>query len=86
MTSSLEQRIDQGTGRVSADIVLKNGSYFDLVTGEIIKSDIAICGDTIVGTAESYQGLREIDITGRIVVPGFIDTHLHIESSLVTPH
>ena len=84
--SSLENRIDQGTGRTPADIVLKNGRFFDLVTGELVASDIAICGDTIVGTGEVYEGREEIDISGRIVVPGFIDTHLHIESSLVTPH
>ncbi|WP_288425738.1 adenine deaminase [uncultured Agrobacterium sp.] len=86
MTSELERRIDQGTGREKADIVLKGGRFFDLVTGELVASDIAICGDTIVGTGEKYHGVEEIDITGRIVVPGFIDTHLHIESSLVTPH
>ena len=86
MTSRLEDRIDQGTGRTRADIVLKGGRFFDLVTGELVASDIAICGDTIVGTCEAYEGAEEIDITGRIVVPGFIDTHLHIESSLVTPH
>ena len=83
---SLENRIDQGVGRVPADIVLKNGRYFDLVTGELVSSDIAICGDTIVGTGDSYEGREVIDLSGRIVVPGFIDTHLHIESSLVTPH
>ncbi len=85
MVSSLERRIDQGTGREKADIVLKGGHFFDLVTGELVASDIAICGDTVVGTCGDYQGEIEIDISGRIVVPGFIDTHLHIESSLVTP-
>jgi adenine deaminase len=84
--SELERRIDQGTGREPADIVLKNGRFFDLVTGELVASDIAICGDTIVGTCGEYNGKRVIDIAGKIVVPGFIDTHLHIESSLVTPH
>ncbi|MGV1893326.1 adenine deaminase [Agrobacterium vitis] len=84
--SPLERRIDQGVGRETADIVLKGGRFFDLVTGDLVESDIAICGDTIVGTCGTYQGREEIDITGKIVVPGFIDTHLHIESSLVTPH
>ncbi|THV21332.1 adenine deaminase [Peteryoungia ipomoeae] len=84
--TDLARRIDQGTGRETADIVLKGGRFFDLVTGELVASDIAICGETIVGTIESYEGAEEIDISGRIVVPGFIDTHLHIESSLVTPH
>jgi len=84
--SRLADRIDQGQGKAPADIVLKGGRLFDLVTGELREGDIAICGDTIVGTLEHYDGLEEIDVTGRIVVPGFIDTHLHIESSLVTPH
>lgn len=84
--STLENRIDQGMGRIPADIVLKNGRFFDLVTGDLVSSDIALCGDTIVGTGEAYEGREEIDISGKIVVPGFIDTHLHIESSLVTPH
>lgn len=84
--TDLERRIDQGTGREPADIVLKGGRFFDLVTGELVASDIAICGETIIGTVEHYEGREVIDITGKIVVPGFIDTHLHIESSLVTPH
>lgn len=82
----LEALIDQGVGREPADVVLKGGRFFDLVTGELVASDIAICGDRIVGTGGDYDGRRKIDISGRIVVPGFIDTHLHIESSLVTPH
>jgi adenine deaminase len=84
--SSLEQFIDQGIGREPADVVLKGGRFFDLVTGALIASDIAISGDRIVGTCGDYAGREEIDISGAIVVPGFIDTHLHIESSLVTPH
>lgn len=84
--TELERRIDQGTGRQPADLVLKGGRFFDLVTGELVASDIAISGETIVGTVEDYEGREVIDITDKIVVPGFIDTHLHIESSLVTPH
>ncbi|MEK1896658.1 MAG: adenine deaminase [Rhizobium sp.] len=86
MTAKLERLIDQGTGRLPADIVLKGGRFFDLVTGELVASDIAIAQDRIVGTCGNYDGETEIDISGKIVVPGFIDTHLHIESSLVTPH
>ncbi len=82
----LERMIDQGAGREAADIVLKGGRFLDLVTGELVESDIAICEDRIIGTFGTYSGKREIDISGRIVVPGFIDTHLHIESSHVTPH
>jgi adenine deaminase len=82
----LSDRIDQGRGAVPADVVLKGGRVFDLVTGDLVETDVAVCGDTIVGVFGTYAGQREIDVTGRILVPGFIDTHLHIESSLVTPH
>ncbi len=84
--ASLSDRIDQGRGLVPADLVLKGGRVFDLVTGELVETDVAICGDTIVGVFGSYSGRREIDVAGRVLVPGFIDTHLHVESSLVTPH
>lgn len=83
--AALADRIAQGKGDQPADLVLKGGRIFDLITGELIETDVAICGDTIVGTFGSYDGKREIDVSGRILVPGFIDTHLHIESSLVTP-
>jgi adenine deaminase len=65
--------------------LLKGGRFFDLVTGELVASDIAICGDRIVGTCGDYRGVREIDVTGRVIVPGFVDSHLHVESSLLTP-
>ena len=83
--TGLRQAIASGRGGEPADLVLKGGQFFDLVTGALVAGDIAICGDRIVGTTASYTGKREIDISGRIVVPGFIDTHLHVESSLVTP-
>lgn len=83
--ASLSDRIDQGRGVTPADLVLKGGRVLDLITGDLVETDVAICGDTIVGVFGSYQGRREIDMGGRILVPGFIDTHLHIESSLVTP-
>jgi adenine deaminase len=86
MKEFLKRAIRQGRGQEPADLVLKNGSFYDLVSGRVIASDIAICGDRIVATHGTFKGVREIDIAGKIVVPGFIDTHLHVESSLVTPH
>ena len=83
--ASLARRIAQGRGLEPADLVLKGGRVFDLVTGALVETDVAICGDTIVGTFGSYQGRRVVDVAGKVLVPGFIDTHLHIESSLVTP-
>ncbi|MEQ5871368.1 adenine deaminase [Sagittula sp. NFXS13] len=83
--STLETRIAQGKGDAPADKVLRGGKIFDLMTGELLDGDIAICGDTIVGIMDTYDAAEVIDVTGLILVPGFIDTHLHIESSLVTP-
>ena len=86
MTEALVKRIATAHGRAPADIVLKGGRLFDLITGALLEGDVAITGDRIVGTCATYQGRREIDVSGLILVPGFIDTHLHVESSLVTPH
>ena len=81
----LRRAIEQGQGLAKADVVLKGGRIFDLVGGELIKSDVAICNDRIVGTLGEYSGEREIDVRGKVIVPGFIDTHCHVESSLLTP-
>ncbi len=78
----LARAIAQGRGRFRADLALKGGRVFDLVTGELKTGDVAICDDRIVGTQAEYRGYTEIDVSGKIVVPGFIDTHLHVESSL----
>ena len=81
----LARRIAQGRGDEPADLVIRGARLLDLVTGTLADSDIAICGDTIVGIHGRYEGRRTFDASGLIAVPGFIDTHLHIESSLVTP-
>ncbi|HKN28780.1 MAG TPA: adenine deaminase [Roseiarcus sp.] len=81
----LSRAIEQGQGLAKADVVLKGGRVFDLVSGELVRSDVAICCDRIVGTMGEYSGAREIDVRGKIVVSGFIDTHCHVESSLITP-
>lgn len=85
MPEFLARAIDQGRGVALADLVLKGGHVFDLATGTLARADVAICGDRIVGTMGQYRGIREIDVSGKTIVPGFIDTHLHVESSLVTP-
>ncbi|TAJ30215.1 adenine deaminase [Bosea sp. (in: a-proteobacteria)] len=84
-SQTLARRIAQGHGEEPADVVIKGAKLLDLITGGLVDSDIALCGDTIVGTHGRYEGKRIIDASGLVAVPGFIDTHLHIESSLVTP-
>lgn len=86
MTRPLSQLISQGRGDAPADLVLRGAEVWDMVTGARIVGDVAICGDTIVGIGADYDADRVIDVAGKVLVPGFIDTHLHIESSLVTPH
>ena len=83
--NNLREKISQGLAAEKADIVLRGGRVFDLITGDYLEGDVAICGDTIVGTCENYNGKQIIDVKDLILVPGFIDTHLHIESSMVTP-
>ncbi|MBT9244605.1 adenine deaminase [Gemmobacter fulvus] len=82
----LSDLIDQGRGLTPADLVLRGGQVFDLISGALIAGDVAICGGVIVGVFDHYEGREVVDVTGKILVPGFIDTHLHIESSLVTPY
>ena len=83
--AELGRAIDQGTGRADADLVVKDVRLLDVITGGITKTDIAICGDLIVGTHDTYRGKGELDAKGAFAVPGFIDTHMHVESSLMTP-
>jgi len=77
--------IKAGLGETPADLVVRDVRMLDVITGTITETDIAIVGDRIVGTHARYRGATEIDGRGRFAVPGFIDTHLHIESSLITP-
>lgn len=72
-------------GLEPADLVLKNAEVFHVYTGEFILCDIAIADGYIAGTG-SYFGIEEIDMQGRYITPGFIDAHVHIESSMLTPY
>lgn len=71
-------------GKRKAPLVLKNGNIVQVFTNEMIQGDIAISDGTIVGVG-TYEGEQEIDLTGKYVCPGFIDSHLHLESTLVNP-
>ena len=71
-------------GEEKADLVLKNADYVNVFSDEICHGDIAVAEGLVVGMGE-YSGLTEVDVSGKIVAPGFIDAHIHLESSLVSP-
>ena len=81
----LKRRIDQALGRRAADLVIKDTRFLNVATGEIDRGDVAVCDEVIVGTHDEYRGRSEIDGRKLIVVPGFIDAHVHVESSLLSP-
>ena len=76
--------IDVAAGRAPADLVLKNATYVNVFSNELCHGDIAVAEGLIVGMGE-YHGKVEVDVSGKLVLPGFIDAHLHLESSLVSP-
>lgn len=71
-------------GREEADLVLKNAKYLNVFSNEFLCSDIAVANGLIAGVGK-YDGKTEIDVSGKLVLPGFIDAHIHLESSMVTP-
>ena len=76
--------IDVAAGRAPADLVLKNATYVNVFSNELCHGDIAVAEGLIVGMGE-YHGKMEVDVSGKLVLPGFIDAHIHLESSLVSP-
>jgi adenine deaminase len=82
---NLAESIRAARGEMRCDLVIKNACYLDVFNGLFSKGDVAVHGGMIVGVKEAYEGDLEINAGGRFVVPGFIDAHVHIESSLMTP-
>ena len=76
--------IAAAAGREPADLVLKNATFVNVFSNELSTMDIAVAEGLIVGMG-SYQGQSEVDCTGKIILPGFLDAHIHLESSLVSP-
>ncbi|HFE53200.1 MAG TPA: adenine deaminase [Bacteroidetes bacterium] len=79
----LEGLIRAGRGLEPADLVLKNGRVLNVYSGEIYETDVAIAYEHVVGLGPGYKGKKEIDVNGLTLLPGFLDGHLHIESSMV---
>ena len=81
---NLKRMIDVAMGREKADLVLKGGSVLNVFTEQLEHKDVAVCDGYIAGLGR-YHGIIEIDVTGKIIVPGFMDGHIHLESTLLTP-
>ncbi|MDR2403091.1 MAG: adenine deaminase [Spirochaetaceae bacterium] len=80
----LKKLIDTAAGRIPADMVIRNGTIVDVYSGGLITGDVAICDRFIAGIG-SYEGRTVLDAAGQFVLPGFIDSHIHIESAYVSP-
>lgn len=83
-TQELKKLIDTAAGRIPADTVIKNCKVVDVYGGKIIEGDIALSGEYIAGVG-SYEGKTVVDANGKFAAPGFIDSHIHIESAYVSP-
>lgn len=82
---SLRSKIAAARGKIEADLVIKSAQYLDVFSGTFHKGDLAVFEGIIVGIDEDYQGRETVDGTDCYIIPGFIDSHVHIESSLMTP-
>ncbi|WP_142828362.1 adenine deaminase [Planococcus soli] len=80
----LKKRIDAANKQTKVDLVIRHASIVNVFTKSLTTGDVAISDGVIVGIGE-YEGIQEIDATGKFVAPGLIDAHVHIESSMVTP-
>ena len=83
--AELQTLLAVARGDMKADCVFKNASFVDVFSGRIRTGDVAVHHDVIVGISDTYDGVMEVDATGLLVAPGFIDAHVHIESSMMTP-
>lgn len=79
-----KEQIKSARGQVKADVVFKNAYVLNVFTERFEKKDIAVTDGCIVGLG-AYEGVTEVDLENKAVVPGFIDGHIHLESALVSP-
>lgn len=77
--------VEVASGRQKADLVLKNVTYVNVFCNELSHGDIAVAEGLIAGMGEHYEGAVEVDMGGKLVLPGFVDAHIHLESALVSP-
>jgi adenine deaminase len=82
--NDIKKNTDAAMGRTAPDMILKGGNVLDVFSGGIMRADVAVKDGVICGVG-SYGGENEIDVSGKYIMPGFVDAHVHIESSMTTP-
>ena len=80
-----ERMIQTALGRELPDLVLTNARIIDVFTGEILEGDVAICGGMIAGVGCYPEGRKTVDLKGKLLSPGLINAHCHVESSMASP-
>jgi adenine deaminase len=81
MPHDLARRLAVARGDEPADVVLSGGRVLSVFTGELLETDVAICGEHVAALGTAYEGRAHIDVAGQILLPGFIDGHMHLEST-----
>ncbi len=81
MRDELARRIAVARGDEPADLVLSGGRVLSVFTGELLEVDVAVCGEHVAGLGRGYGGREVVDVSGLILLPGFLDAHLHLEST-----
>ena len=84
MVKDLRRLISVAMGRERADLVIKGGKVLSVFTGELVEGDVAVAGGYVAGIGE-YEGETTLDASGAVVIPGLIDAHMHLESTLLRP-
>lgn len=83
---AIERRVSAAQGRIPCDGIIRDVTYLDVFTCEWRKGDVAFVDGTIVSVESGLKAVREWNGKGKFLVPGFLDAHVHIESSMLLPH
>ena len=81
----MKSLIDCAMKRAECDLVIRNARIFNVFTGETEEGEIGVKDGVIVGIGKGYKALQSYDAAGKILLPGFVDSHIHVESTMLTP-
>lgn len=81
MPHDLARRLAVARGDEPADVVLSGGRVLSVFTGELLETDVAVCGEHVAALGPGYEGRARVDVSGQVLLPGFIDGHMHLEST-----